>query len=521
MIALAASVGCSSATDNPAADEQNPQMGDGFLIGDEAAAGGTSGGTDQGPSCQGETRKAEAIGLDIFVMLDSSGSMLDVLPSSAANPAAAQITKWDAVRSSLEAFLQAPETAGIGVGLQYFPQSNEGVPASCETNDECGSGGGPCTSSLCVVDGELDVVDGAPPFDFVRFAGADPRFCVSDEDCTGYGESCRTMVGECVFPPNTVPQNPEGAFVNVSDTPAISLVSPLCSGDLDCQGLPQTICEEIGVCSEQFIKCSLSIGCPTGAGECVPFPYSCFNQTSCDVGAYSVPAVPISDAATHGAEIIGSLAEQFPQGQTPTGPALTGALEHARLWAEQHLDRQVVTVLATDGFPTVCEPLAIDDIADVALGAATAARPVRTFVIGVFGNGDLGGDGQQRLDGIARAGGSDHAIVVNTAGNVTEDFLQALNVIRNTALSCDFQLDPGAALDFDRVNLQVNDPVSGSRELFNVGDVSACGDGDGWYYVRDVSGNPTQIRVCSSTCAAFTGEGVSADLQIGCATRIR
>jgi hypothetical protein len=518
LLALIAIGGCSSATEDQGSD--GPRMGDGFIVGDGASGNGS--GDDPGPSCQGETRKAEAVGLDIFVMLDSSGSMLDVLPAAAAaDPGAPPTTKWDAVRTSLEAFLQAPETAGIGVGLQYFPQSNDGVPASCESNEECGAGG-PCTNSLCVVPDQLDIEgDGADPFEFVRFAGTDPQFCVTSEDCRGEGEFCRTMVGECVFPPDTVAQNPDGAFVNVSETPAASLVSPLCSGQLDCNGLPQTECEEIGVCSEQFVKCSPSIGCPEGAGECVPFPYSCFNQTSCDVARYAVPAVPISNAGSQAADIIGSLADQFPQGQTPTGPALAGALEHARLWAEQHLDRQVVTVLATDGFPTVCEPLAIDDIADVALDASTAARPVRTFVIGVFGNGDLGGDGQERLDTIARAGGSDHAVVVNTAGNVTQDFLTALNAIRNTALSCEFQLDARAGLDFDRVNLQVNDPLFGTRELFNVGDVSACGGGEGWYYVRDTASNPTQIRVCPSTCTSFGGDGVSADLQIGCATRIR
>jgi hypothetical protein len=219
--------------------------------------------------------------------------------------------------------------------------------------------------------------------------------------------------------------------------------------------------------------------------------------------------------------VIASLRAQTPIGQTPTGPALGGALEQARLWAEQHPDRQVVTVLATDGFPTVCEPQDIPDIAAVAGAANDAARPVRTFVIGVFGNTDLGNDGQQRLDTIASAGGSDRAFVINTAGNVAEEFLDALNLIRNTAVNCDFQLSGGASLDFDRVNLQVTDAGGAATDLLNVGDASACGDDDGWYYVRDAAGTPFQISVCPNTCGTFTEEGVRADLQVGCATRIR
>lgn len=501
-------------------------MGGGFLLGEDGDGGsgpmpssGDPGSQLPGSQCLGETHEAEQIGLDMFVMLDISGSMLDVLPQALV--LATPITKWDAVRTSLESFVSAPETSDIGIGLQYFPQSNEGVPSSCTANDECGPGG-PCTSTLCVATGELEPLDDAvPPFSFVRVAGDTPLFCADDAAC-GAGETCRAMIGECIFPADTLVENPEGAFLNVSPDPASSLVSPLCATPGDCAGLPGTVCEEIGVCTEQLIKCSWSIACPPGAGECAPFPYSCVNETSCEVARYAAPAVAISEAATRSDELIASLRAQVPQGQTPTGPALSGALEQARSWAAENPGRQVVTVLATDGFPTVCEPLEIPDIAEVAGNANDADRPVRTFVIGVFGNADLGGDGQQRLDAIARAGGTNRAFVVNTAGDVAQDFLDALNDIRNAAVSCEFQLTDSAELDFDRVNLQVTDAGGASSALFNVGDASACGDDEqGWYYERDGAGTPTQITVCPSTCATFMGEGVRADLQIGCATRIR
>jgi len=58
--------------------------------------GGGSG--DIGPQCLGETRQAEAIALDMFVMLDISASMLDVLPQL---NFLAPRTKWDAVREAL------------------------------------------------------------------------------------------------------------------------------------------------------------------------------------------------------------------------------------------------------------------------------------------------------------------------------------------------------------------------------------------------------------------------------------
>jgi hypothetical protein len=67
----------------------------------------------------------------------------------------------------------------------------------------------------------------------------------------------------------------------------------------------------------------------------------------------------------------------------------------------------------------------------------------------------------------------------------------------------------------------VSDASGNTTPLFNVGDVSACGTDPGWYYLLNAAGAPTQIKVCPSTCAGFMTEGVRAELEIGCATRIR
>ena len=79
--------------------------------------------------------QAVALGLDIYVMLDSSLSMDELLPLAAAS---GNQTKWDAVQEALRAFIAAPATVEIGVGLQYFPQVAPDVPFSCGDNDDCG-----------------------------------------------------------------------------------------------------------------------------------------------------------------------------------------------------------------------------------------------------------------------------------------------------------------------------------------------------------------------------------------------
>jgi hypothetical protein len=492
---------------------------DGFVVGANDLPGKSPASSSElGGGCLAETRQAEAIRLDMFLMLDISGSMLDPLP--AAQQSSLSTTKWDAVRGSLESFVQAPDAVDIGVGLQYFPQGNDGVPFACSSNAECGAGG-PCTNSLCVSRGERAASDGGGTIAFLRASGDEGTLCSSDAECAPLGAQCRTMTGACVFAAGATPDDPAARFANVSDAPETSVVPALCSSSDDCQGVPLSRCEAVGLCSLAALQCTDSVGCPAGAGECLPFPYTCSSYTSCDTERYATPAVAISDAGDRSASVIASLRAQVPVGATPTGPALRGALANASLWASQHLDRQVVTVLATDGFPTVCEPLEIPDIAQLASDAAQGQRPVRTFVIGVFGTQDLDTDGRQRLDDIARAGGSERALVVNTAGNVAEDFLDALNVIRNTAVSCDFQLDATTGLDFERVNVLVTSADGTPTELSNVADRAACGNAAGWYYVRDDAGVPTQLSVCPATCTQLETERARVDLQIGCLTRIR
>jgi hypothetical protein len=506
--------GCASDRAPVEVQEGDPGgSGDEFVLGDDEIQdleGGEDGSrdlTDPSQRCLGETRQAEAIGLDIFVMLDTSGSMLDPLPNAGAGVA----TKWDAVRQSLQSFVEDEGTADIGMGLQYFPQIRPDVPETCTSSDQCGASGGPCSNSLCVVD--IGVV--VP-------AGLGPQYCFDNGDCGG-AETCRTLLGECVAPPGARPEFPEGTFLEIERDPGV-FVPPLCSVQADCQGIGGTRCELTGRCqNDLLVPCSESLACPANLGPCLDLPDGCVNQTLCESADYAGPAVPISSDTGRTFDIILSLQTRQPSGLTPTGPALSGALEHARQWSLDHPGRQVVTVLATDGFPTECAPQDIADIAQIAEDGNAGEQPVRTFVIGVFGQQDLGLDGQARLDALASAGGTERAIVINTqGGNVADQFLAALNLIRDTAVSCEFQLAADRALDFDQVNLSVTRPDGSRTDLYNVGDASACGaDDQGWYYVLDSAGVPSQINACPRACDTFMQGGIRAELQIGCETRIR
>src|SRR5260221_8914202 len=64
------------------------------------------------------------------------------------DPTPAGPSKWDAIRAALDAFVSDPASAGLGVGLQYFPLRKPGVPAVCTTHAECGAGA-PCFLTVC------------------------------------------------------------------------------------------------------------------------------------------------------------------------------------------------------------------------------------------------------------------------------------------------------------------------------------------------------------------------------------
>jgi len=138
--------------------------------------------------------------------------------------------------------------------------------------------------------------------------------------------------------------------------------------------------------------------------------------------------------------------------------------------------------------------------------AYEADPSVRTFVIGL--------DGTQNLDGIARAGGTDGAFVVESA-DIAQSFVQVLLNITSAQLSCSFELppspDPDLEIDRDRVQIVYTPETSGEpEEVPFIESAEACDrqPNGGWYY------SGSQIAVCPCTCSRFGAGRV--DVRLGC-----
>lgn len=142
----ALSVACAAATDRdgPSGRGLSGPLGDPSITPEEDASGllandaamAQPDGADLSGACASETRKAERLPLDMYILLDQSGSMKD--------------PRWTNVKTAIKAFVSAKDSEGIGVGIQYFPLKDPGTGyetclvkcADCACAKACGCGGG-------------------------------------------------------------------------------------------------------------------------------------------------------------------------------------------------------------------------------------------------------------------------------------------------------------------------------------------------------------------------------------------
>jgi hypothetical protein len=238
---------------------------------------------------------------------------------------------------------------------------------------------------------------------------------------------------------------------------------------------------------------------------------------SCDVAEYSTPAVAVKPLPGNAPSLSSSLSQYQPAGGTPTLPALQGAVNYAHTWLAAHPTHRMVIVLATDGEPNDCDS-SVGAVSAVASAAAAETSPISTYVIGV-------GKSLSNLDEIAKAGGTDHAYLVDTSKSTTDSFTAAMNAIRGeAALPCSFEIpaaQPGKTLDFGAVNVTVgNGADGGPSTLLQVQTASMCDASGGWYY--DDPQKPAAIELCPATCTSVTSNPTAmVRVLVGCKTETR
>jgi hypothetical protein len=302
-------------------------------------------------------------------------------------------------------------------------------------------------------------------------------------------------------------------------------VQPLCLTNADCGSQN---CVRIQQCGTNSYCAANGTG-SCGAG-CTNFPGYCHLRDICTSSEYATPNVAVGTLPGAAAGLSASLSGHTPDGYTPTGPALTGAVSWAQQQQTSNPGHKVAIVLVTDGLPggfipgfppAECAPSDIPGISTILSSAATGATPILTFVVGIFNPGVEATTAQTNLNVLASAGGTGTALVISvTDNNVTQELHTALTQAQTKAIACSYQIPPssGAGLDFNKVNVTFTSGTNQTTIGHTTGS-SACDKG-GWYYDVDPSvGTPTKIIACPSTCTQFNAD-VSGNVGIvlGCAT---
>jgi len=113
---------------------------------------------------------AQPAPLDVFLLMDSSGSMMFETEHG--------VVKWSALRDALATFLLDTESEGIGVGMTFFPHIQPNIPDWCIDPNACGDPAACVETRICYPSGE---------------------YCETDQDCADLGWPTDTCipVGTC------------------------------------------------------------------------------------------------------------------------------------------------------------------------------------------------------------------------------------------------------------------------------------------------------------------------------------
>jgi hypothetical protein len=408
--------------------------------------------------CAAEAHKAEIVPLDLMLLVDTSGSMTGL---------AGMRSKWETAQSALRSFVSDPKSAGLGVGLQFFPSAR-----TCMTDKDC-----------------------------VPTSTTTDRYCTGKQVCAGPGGPGPM--------PRTCGQVP---FIIIGPAPTACPAG--------------TTCQSLGSCSTSGADCT-NIGqpCPMAGGMCVAQIKTCSigGTAECEDARYETPAVPIDTLPAAQVALIRALNGKSPEGGTPLGPALRGVITHLKARQAANPGRKVALVLASDGLPGACQRNDIPTIATDLAAALMATPSIPTYVIGVFSPAELT-RAQPQLDQLAMGGGTNKAFVLTATDDLNMRLLDALNQIRGAALACEYRIPAPekGTLDFGKVNIQYTSGAA-PENIPYVERMDRCDPTrGGWYYdVHPSMGTPAKVMVCPATCARFkTDQNAKVELVFGCATSV-
>jgi hypothetical protein len=440
---------------------------DGATSGDDDASKTFTGLTDAALSadafvaCAADTEQAHELPLDLYFMLDTSGSMSDLV--------APQKSKWSAVSSAMQAFVSDQASTGIGVGLQYFPLTQKGVATSCTSSTQCGSAG-PCFLKACDITSINQIIP-----------------CDTRSDCP-LGLSC-DPIGLCSGDPNAV--CPALAFGMACDHDANGF-------DIGtCQAVSSATCLQGDSCTVQdYATPAVPIALLPGA-------------------ATSLNASLVAQKPNGGTPTLSALEGAIQQ--VKTYAAANPAHSVVAVLATDGEPDECTSASSLQA--------AVAEVAAAAAAGLKGSPSVKTFAIGVFAPNDISTGTTSLNEIAAAGGTSKAFIISATGNVEQQFLaaLSAIRGA-SLPCQYAVPLPDGNIPDFTRVNVQYTSGTGVKTALPYVASAAACGSGSGWHYDVDPTNGatPSAIDVCPATCSTLQGDARGrVDVVIGCTTFIR
>jgi len=254
---------------------------------------------------------------------------------------------------------------------------------------------------------------------------------------------------------------------------------------------------------------SAFVNAPTSAGTGVGIGFFSLGDNVCGANSYAMPNVPIAPLPGNAMAITGAIGKQMPGGNTPTVPALQGAINYATAYSMRTPGRTASVVFVTDGLPNGCNS-SIQNATRAARNAFMGTPQIKTYVVGLGAT--------MSLDEIALAGSGNATHFFPATGDVAGQLTAALKQIAG-AITCDYTIPTnGKALDYGQVNVAVKVGAAGMPQLVGaVGNAAGCTMQGGWYYDNAMA--PTKITLCPQSCDPLKANaGSTLQVLIGCAT---
>ena len=415
----------------------------------------TDGGDTDFQACAVDKQQGKLAPLDLVLMQDTSGSMWAYTTGTT--------TKWTAIKEALHSFMTDPGSAGLGLGVQFFPIFENNVPNSCTSNADCGATGGPCFYKTCSQTGTA---------------------CEAKADCNG-------ALNECIE-------------------------RKRCSEyqELICHPA-STFCETngIGSCNQPVIRgiCNgASVSCTVADYSGLAAPVAALPGATSAVDAALAARLPAGRTPTHAA-LQGSLAAAkahalanpnavtavilstdgipYTGGKCTDDPDTIAAVAAAALADTPSIKTFVIGVLSPDD---------MTNNATTTLNKIAAAGGTTTATI-------IGASANTQADFIAA--------------------LQKVRG-ESLPCELALPVPEAGTPDYDKVNVLYTDPTTKAQSLIEfVGSKAACDPAKGgWHYDVDHKNGakPSKVVLCPATCSTVQKTpGGAVDVVQGCATRTR